>query len=215
MPGFEDVFSTLYTTFITGLPGVLYSIISAAITLLIGLIIGRIIGRIVREIIIRSKVDEWISEEDKLAFKFSHVADLIARWIIYLVFIKQSAIFLGVLAITTFVDSIISIIPSLVEGALVIIVGYTVALYLKDKIISSKTFYSDLVGKIVFFLIIYSSIALALPFVGIDPSLINNMLLVIIGSVGLGLAIAMGLGLKDVIAESARNYSKKFGRKRK
>ena len=71
-------------------------------------------------------------------------------------------------------------------------------------------------GKVIFFLIIYLSIALALPFVGINPTLINNILLVAIGSVGLGIAIALGWGLKDVVREAAQDYAKKFrGKKRK
>jgi hypothetical protein len=68
--------------------------------------------------------------------------------------------------------------------------------------------YSDIVAKILFFLILYISIAMALPLVGIDPTLVNNILLVIIGSVGLGLAIAIGLGLKDTIARMAKKKLK-------
>ena len=92
---------------------------------------------------------------------------------------------------------------------MIIIVGYVLAEYFKDRIISKDTMYGSLVGKIIFFLLIYISIALSLPFLGIDALLINWILLIIIGAVGFGIAIAMGLGLKDIVASSAKEYMKK------
>ena len=141
--------------------------------------------------------------------------DLVTRWIIYFVFLKQAAIFLGVAAVSEFINTIINVIPSMLEASLIIIVGYAIAVYMKDRLISSKNIYGNLVGSLIFFLILYLSVALALPFVGIDPTLINNILLVAVGSVGLGIAIALGWGLKDVVRESARGYMKKFNIRKK
>lgn len=212
----EEAVSAFLSGLTQQLPVVLSQIIAAAITILVGVLAGKIIGRIVREIVIRSKVDDWISAEDHISVKVSGVLDLVTRWIIYFVFLKQAAIFLGVAAVTEFINTIINVIPSLVEASLIAIVGYAVAVYMKERLISSKSVYGDLMGKVIFFLIIYLSIALALPFVGINPTLINNILLVAIGSVGLGVAIALGWGLKDVVREAAQDYAKKFrGKKRK
>lgn len=211
----EEAISAFIGNLTQQVPIVLSQIIAAAITLLVGLVIGKMVGRIARELIVRSKVDDWIQSEDNVKFKVSGILDLVARWIIYFVFLRQASIFLGVAAISEFINSIINVIPSLLEASLLMIVGYAIAIYLKDRIISSKTVYSDLTGKLIFFFIIYLSIALALPFVGINPSLINNILLVIVGSLGIGLAIALGWGLKDVVKESAQDYSKKFRNKRR
>jgi hypothetical protein len=52
-------------------------------------------------------------------------------------------------------------------------------------------------------------VALALPFVKIDPTLINWLLIVVMASIGFGLALAIGLGLKDVVAESAKVYARR------
>jgi len=202
----EELLLTLWANILSTVPG----IIAAILTLIIGFILGKIIGRVVREILVRAKIDEYIITEEKISFKFSNVFALIARWVIYLVFIQQAVMFLGVTAIIQFVNSILIFIPGLIAAALVIIIGYNIALYLKDKIVTSKTLYSDITGKTIFFLVVYLSIALALPFVGINPELINSILLIIIGSVGIGLAIALGLGLKDVIADTAKRYTKKF-----
>jgi len=215
MAGIEEAVSIFVSSISQQLPLVLSQVIAAAITILVGLVIGKIAGRIAREIIVRSKIDEWISAEDHIAVKVSHVLDLVTRWIIYFVFLKQAAIFLGVAAVSEFINTIINVIPSMLEASLIIIVGYAIAVYMKDRLISSKNIYGNLVGSLIFFLILYLSVALALPFVGIDPTLINNILLVAVGSVGLGIAIALGWGLKDVVRESARGYMKKFNIRKK
>lgn len=205
----ETLLVGLWGTFVDSLPG----LIAAIVTLIIGLIIGKVVGKIVKEIFVRIKVDEFVLEGEKVSFKFSDIFSLIARWWIYLVFIKAAAEFLGIAAITLFIGDMITFIPGLIKGALIVIVGYVLAEYIKDKIISKKTIYGSVVGKIVFFLLIYMSIALALPLLGIDATVVNWGFLIMISSVGLGIAIATGLGLKDVVAESAKQYMKKSRRK--
>lgn len=206
----EQILVNLWNSFLAITPNIL----AAIIILLIGLIVGKVVGRVVKEILIRARVDEWVAGEGKLTFKFSNIFDIIARWIIYLVFIQQAAISLGVEAISSFINSIIGILPGLIEAAIIVIIGYTLAIYIKDKIVSSRTMYSDIIGKVVFFLLIYLSIALALPFVNIDPTLINSILLVIIGGVSLGMAIAIGFGLKGIVEDAAKDYVKKFKTRR-
>lgn len=197
---------SLWGNFLSGLPGLILAIIILAI----GFVVGKVVGRVVKEILARIKIDDYVHHKDRMAFKLSDVFSVISRWYIYLVFIQQAAEYLGIAAITEFINSIISFIPGLIESALIIIVGFVLAEYLKDKIVAAKTMYADIVGKIIFFLLIYLSIALALPFVGINPSLVNSILLIIIGSIGIGLAIAIGWGLKDVVTEIAKKYSRKF-----
>lgn len=201
----DDMLITLWNGFVASLPG----IVAAIVTLIIGLIIGKVVGRIVKELLEKLKVDKYVMEDNKPTFRFADLFAVITRWWIYLVFIQQAAIFLGVGAITMFVNTIISFLPGLIEAALIVIVGYVLAEYIKDKLINNKTFYGSVAGKLVFFLLLYISIALALPFVGIDPLLVNWILLIIVGSIGIGLAIATGLGLKDVVAQNAKKYMNK------
>ena len=207
----EAVYQNLLNSVIAGIPNFVYSVL----TLIIGFIIGKIVAWATKKILVGINIDEWVKEEEVMTFKFSDIITVIAKWIVYLVFIQQAAMILEISAITSFVNSVIGYIPGLVGAAIIIIVGYTIAVYLKDRIIASKTLYADIMGKTIFFLIVYLSIALALPFVGINPELINNILLIIVGSVGIGMAIAIGLGLKDVIAATAKDYVGKFGKKKK
>ncbi len=188
---------------------VLVRLVGAVILLLIGFIVGKVSGRIVREIIVRSRLDEIASEEKYLNLKPSHLGDLVTRWVIYLVFIQQATEVLAINTITEFIGGVYNFILGVVAAALTIMIGYGLAIYIKDKIITSKTVYSDITGKLVFGLILYLSIAIGLKFIkGVDTAILDYILLVLVGSVGAGLAIAIGLGLKDVIREMAMDWRK-------
>src|SRR3989338_5832867 len=207
----EQFLQSIGTGLINFIPGLLAAIVALAI----GFILGHVLGTVTKRVVTWSKADKFIGDRENLPFKISDVLELVVRWWIYLVFIEQATIFLGVAAITVFVQSVISFIPGLVEAGLLIVIGYAIAAYLKDTFVRRHTIYSDIAGKTIFFLTLYVSIALALPFVGINPRLVENILLIIIEAIGLGVALAVGLGLRDVIAESARGYFGSFKGRRK
>ncbi len=202
----EAMLLGLWAILIESIPGV----VGATLTLVIGFIIGKIAGKIVKEILVRSNVDSYVSKTDHLNIELSKIGALVTKWIIYLVFIEQAFLFLGVTAITDFIGVVVAYISQVIFASVAILIGYSLAVYFKDKIVTSRTLYSDIVGKTVFFLIVYLSIAIGLKFITVlNTTIIDYLLLIIVASVGLGLAIALGLGLKDVVAAAASDFVKK------
>ena len=202
----QEILITLWNNFLTMLPALITSII----ILLIGFVIGKVVGKIAKEILVRIKIDKYISEKEKFKLSISDLGELITKWTFYIWFIQLGVTALGIAELTALTASAVNFLLGAVGAVVIILVGYIFACFVKDRVVHSKTFYGDVVGNLIFFLIIYVSVALALPFVRIDPTLINWLLIVIVASLGLGLAIAIGLGLKDVIAETAKGYSKRF-----
>lgn len=185
------------------------NLIAASLLLIIGWIIGAVISRITKEIMIKFKIDHYIGKKTPM-FKLSDIFPLIFEWTVYLVFIQASVETLGVVALEEFVRMIISFIPGLVQAVIIVILGYIFAEYLKDQIEKGKAVYSNIMGKAVFWLVQYIAVALALPLVGINAMLVNSILLIIVGALGAGIAIAVGLGLKDVVSDIAKKKAKKF-----
>jgi len=198
-------------SFLIGAINYIPNLISAIVLLVIGLAAGKFLGFVIKETLVRLKIDEYLPLKKKRIISASELFSIIAKWWIYLVFISAafSERVLGIKSIASWVESIVNFIPNIIGSALIIIVGYLIGEFISTEIRKSETFYSSLVSKVIFFLIIYVSIALALPVLGISADLVNNILLIIIGSIGLGLAIAIGLGLKGPIEEIARDYMKK------
>jgi len=186
------------------------NLVGAIVLLAIGYIVGKIVGIVIKGLCDKAKVDRYARLK---GFRISELLKIAGEWIIYLVFIQSAVQFLGIGALAEFVNQIIYFIPKAVGAAIIIIVGYILGNFFEEQIKASEGVYSDLIGRVVNFFTVYVAIALALPFLGIDPSLVNNILLIIIGSVGFGFGLAIGLGLKDIVAREANKYIGKLERK--
>jgi membrane protein DedA with SNARE-associated domain len=191
------------------------NLVGALIILVLGYVIGRILGGATKRLLTRLEVEKHIQQKGHLKLEVTSIFDVIVRWIIYLAFIQAASETLGIASLVYFVGQVLSFLPGLLWASIVILVTYLLGNYIKEQVIASETIYADLVGKVVLFLMIYLGIALALPFVGIDATLINNILLIIIASVGIGVAIAVGFGLKDMVEDLFKDYAQEFKKKRK
>ena len=189
------------------------NLIGAIILVAIGWVIGSIVGRVIKELMIRFKVDQYVTKKGPM-LKFSEIFPIVFEWVIYLVFIQAAVDILQIEAISTFVEMIIAYIPGVVGAVVVVIVGYIFAEYIRSEIRKAKIAYSGVMSNVLFWLIIYVAFALALPLVGIDSKLVDNILLITVGAFGVGLAIALGLGLKNVITEIAREEIRKASQRK-
>ncbi len=195
-----------------GAANFLPNLVSAVILLVIGLVVGKIVGRVVKEVLERVRLDYYVSETHKPAISLSALFSVIARWWIYLAFIAAalSRQVLGIDSLALWISEVQAFIPRIIGAAVIMVVGYVLAEYIRGHIKKGPTLYGALVGKVLFFFVLYVSVALALPILGISSALISNILLVIIASVGLGVALALGLGLKDAVSDVSKRYVKKM-----
>ncbi len=203
-----DVLSSFTVNTVSFLP----NLVAAVILLVVGLVVGKIVGRVVRESLDRLKLDYYVHETHKPAVNLSNMFSFIARWWIYLAFISAalSSDVLGISALAMWITEINAFIPRIIGAAVILIVGYLLAEYIRSHLVSLKKLYAEVTGKILFFFVMYVSLALALPILGVSAVLVNNILLVIIAAVGLAMAIALGLGLKDAVSDVSKRYVKKL-----
>jgi hypothetical protein len=219
--GTVAILENLWQSFLGYLPG----LVGGIVLLIIGWAVGRVIGRVIKEILVKAEVDQYIKEEGHLNFEISSVIDVIVRWFIYLAFISAASQVLGAPGVATFVENILyTILPGIVGAGIVLLVAYVIGIYFKEGLTQHKegeeTIYADLSGKLVFWISMFFGVALALDIffrsvLSTPSSLLPNILMIIVGAVGLGVAIAIGLGLKDVVGEMAEDYAKDFKKKRK
>lgn len=218
--GTVAVLQNLWQSFLGYLPG----LVGAIVLLIAGWIVGRIFGRVTREILDRADVDEYMKREGHLNFNLTGLSDVVVRWIIYLAFIAAATRVLGIAGLTGFVNSILfSVLPGIIGAGIVMLVAYMVGIYFKEGLTEheegEESAYADLSGKAVFWLSMFFGVALALDIffrlaLQSGVSLIPNLLMIMVGGVSLGGAIAIGLGLKDVISDMAEDYAEEFKEKR-
>jgi|SRR3989344_5269039 len=192
--------------------GFLPNLISAVVLLVIGLVVGKIVSRVVKEVLIRIKLDYYVSETKKPVYSLADIFAVVTRWWIYLAFITAalSREVLGITYLATWVAEINAFIPRIIGASVILVVAFVLAEYIKGHIKKTNLLWGAVVGKVLFFFVMYVAIALALPILGVSSTLVNNILLVIIGSVGLGIAIALGLGLKDSVNDVSKKYVRKM-----
>ncbi len=204
----EGVISEINALLVAKTAAVIPGLIAAVLLLVVGWLAGKIFGKIVKKILEKLKVDSYF--DFGIRMRVSELFSFIVSWLIYLAFIQSAIAALKIAALTLFVGEILVFVGGLLEAIVIILVGYGIGRFVQKRIIVSKEPYAGLISKVIFFFVIYLAIALALPFVNIDPSLINNILLVIVGSMGAGFAIALGLGLVDTIKSVAKKYARKL-----
>jgi hypothetical protein len=205
---------TAFQAFAIGIVEVLPALIGAIILLVVGWIIGMLVGKAVKKVLTTTDVDSYIGGKQP-AIKLSSIIPKIFSWIIYLIFIQAAVEVLGIESLTNIVGAILAFIPRVIGAILVIAAGFVLGSYVNLQVKASRMAYSDLVGTGLFFLAIYVSVAMALPLVGLDPTLVNNILLLLVGAVALGLGIALGLGGKDAAADLIKTYQKKIEEEQK
>ncbi|MBW6452051.1 MAG: hypothetical protein K0B02_04980 [DPANN group archaeon] len=196
-----DALAVLTQSFVLKVPALIYAIVF----LVIGYVVGKTLGYVVKRALEEAKIDKYVSHKH-FKFEVSGLTAVIVRWVVYLIFIQQATNILGVTVISGIVNQIIGFIPGIVGAAAVIIAADGIGIYIKDYVIGTTDVYTKIAGHLTFFLVLYVGIATALPLIGINPILINQILLLIVGSVAVGMAIALGLGLKDTVRDLSKEY---------
>ncbi len=197
----EGLFVQIALFFIETIPNILY----ACLAVLVGLVIGNFLGKMTKGVLLKVKADR-LFDDDNIKIKLSSVGELVVSWLIYLIFFQQAAVYLNVYVVSSIVNSLVMFIPNVIGAITVILLAYMFGIYLKDKVIGTKDVSMKLIGDAVFYLVIYIGVSTALPLIGINTALISQLLLLVVAGFSLGIAIALGLGLKDTIAKISARY---------
>jgi len=200
--------SELQTSFIAFFPDLVY----AVILLIVGYILGGIAHTIVKRILDELKVDKKLGEK-RLNYKVSAVVSFVVKWMVYLAFVQAAANRLSIFGLELMIANIIAFLPRMLGAALILIAANFFGLYAKEEVIGGKDLYTRLMGKLVYFIVLYIGFTTALPSIGISAALFERIFLLIVGSLALGLAIALGWGLKDSVNSMSKDYIRKYHKK--
>jgi hypothetical protein len=110
-------------------------------------------------------------------------------------------------------NSLVELYPQFVLGGFIIIAGAIIGDFAQDRIKKSKSsLATDTVAWLVQAMIIFFAVVIALPHFQIreNVSILTDSFKIIVAGVSIGLAIAMGLGLKDMFANIGKKYEKKI-----
>ncbi len=126
-------------------------------------------------------------------------------WLVVFLFILAGLSALKVAAVDNLISSLFSYLPHFLLGILVFIIGYLLAQFLSRALlialVNAEVKYARFIAAIVQVLIIVLFIAMGIEQLGIARGVVVATFSIFFGGVILGLAIAFGLGGKDIAKE--------------
>ena len=193
-----DLFSGLLSDTARAIP----NLVGGLLLLLVGWVLGRLAKRVVFEVLKRFKADDYFKLGKNI--RFSEFVSVLVSWIIYLAFIGTAVDFLNILTLTVFFTNILNFVTKLLGGIVILAIGYTIAGYIQKQVLETKSNYAEILSQVIFLFTLVLTISMAFQVVGIPTNLLNGIILLLVGGMSLGLAIALGLGLRDTIAKWAK-----------
>ncbi|OGS37663.1 MAG: hypothetical protein A2506_10305 [Elusimicrobia bacterium RIFOXYD12_FULL_66_9] len=193
--------------------GVIAPLAAAFLLLLIGMFTARAARALVEAAMSKARIDEFTSRAglNELLARLglgkspSAVAAFIVHWFLLVVFIVSAANVLNMTAVTELLERFVMFLPSMVASVLILFGGLLFARLVSQVLLNAASANSvrggNAVAAAAWVAVLVASAAAALEQLGVRPSLLVSAVQILLGSVGLALAIACGLGAKDVAAD--------------
>jgi len=196
------------------------------IILIIGWIISRVIKTIVTKGLRTVKLDELsgsiglneLLDKGGITYSLSELMGVICYWLAILVSFMVAINAVGLTIAADLLNKIVLYIPNVIAAIFILVLGMFVATILRNIVITAANnaglSQTRLLSKVVEVIVIAFSIFVALEQLKIGIRITELTLSIILGAVGLGLALAFGLGCKDIAGKFVNELIEKVKSKK-
>jgi hypothetical protein len=199
-----DSFQRAMDEFFTWLP----SLLGALVLLIIGYIVAKVVAGLVRRGLQAAGADRALATGTAGEYKQrvaptlhpSGVIGTIAFWFIFGLAIMLAVSALGINALTDFVAGIVAYLPNVVAAILILLIAIAIAGAVGGlaQRLMGGTMLGRLVQTAVPVLVITIALFMALVQLKIATQIVVATYVIVLGSIGLGFALAFGLGGRNV-----------------
>lgn len=221
----DSVFTVPFKNFLAKLSDFLPSLFTCLVLIIAGLLIAWLIKTVLVRVLRLLKVDA-LSERAGIAQVLSKggikdpLSGLTGRlfyWIVLISFIIMGLDALRVPAVNELMKSFFLYLPNVIVSAVVIVFGYIISNFLgRAALIASVNAgmrVSGLIGKLVQYAVFFLSVVMALELLGIGKETVLVAFAIMFGGVVLALAIAFGLGGKEMAKDYIEGKMKEKGQR--
>jgi small-conductance mechanosensitive channel len=192
-------------------------LIAAIVIVILGYFVAKIIGNLVNRVLARAGLDRTLQSGQagnwvqRVTSSPSRVIGKLAFWAIFLGAISLAVSVLGINALTDFVAAVYGYLPHVIAAALIFLVAGAVSAAVAA--LATRTMGDTPTGKFVATAapILVMSIAtfMILTELGIAEQIVLITYAALIGAIALGMALAFGLGGRDVAARMLEDAYRK------
>lgn len=189
------------------------NVLLVVIILVIGWIVAKIIKTLVTRVLRAIKLDQLSDRIDLdnilakggIGYSLSELLGVICYWLALLITFVVAINAIGLTVAADLLNRIVLYVPNIIAAVFILIMGMFVATLLSNIVKTAANnagvSQTKLLGKVVEVIVVVFTIAIALEQLGIAAKIIELMISVVLASVGLGVALAFGLGCKDLAAK--------------
>lgn len=212
-------------TVLTQISQFMVNVLLVVIILLIGWLLSKVLRSIVSKTLKTAKINELSSriELDKLLSKggiTTSLSDLIGGicyWLGILITFMVAVNSVGLTIAADLLNKVVLYIPNVIAALFILILGMFVSTLLKNIVQTAANNaglgHGKLLGQIVEGIIIAFAIFVGLEQLKIGIQITQVTISIVLGSIGLGLALAFGLGCKDIAGKYVADLTEKFKKK--
>lgn len=191
-------------------------LIGAALILIIGYIIARVLQGVATKLLQSMGFERWMESGGvKQFFERSQtrqtplsIIGKLVFWLIFFIAIAMAVDTLGITQISDVLAQFIAYIPQIIAAILILILATLLANFVAGIVRGATG--SNIIGSVAQYGIIVFAVFAALTQLGIAPELIAPTFLILLGAAALALALAFGLGSKEVARDMVQNaYSRR------
>lgn len=194
------------------------NILGALLILLLGWITIKIVTYLLKRILKFAKVDrltDLINEKDlfgktDLKFNVSGIIIAFVKWILLLVFLIAATDVLQWEVVSNEIGNLMRYLPKLFSGIALFMIGLYVANFVRKAIKGLFESFdlsgAKIISSVVFYIIAMLITVTALNQAGIQTEIITNNLTIILGAFLASVALAFGLGSKEVVGDLMKSF---------
>jgi small-conductance mechanosensitive channel len=212
-----------FTQALTVLMSFLPALLGALIILTVGWFIAGALARLIERglsavglerAVERSGIRRFL-EQSGTRWTMSGIIAALIKWSIFLIFVQAAASLLGMAQITAIINSLVLFIPNLIVAIAIIVIGSLIAKFLSGLVQGSLSEVDapnpGLFARLTRYAVIGFAIVAAFNELGIARTVVNTLLIGLVGALALALGLAFGLGGREVAAQITRGWYEKSG----
>ena len=181
-------------------------LIGALLLLLFGWLVAYILKLVTRKVVQGlDAIFKKISKQDggrqeQIKQSYSIILSRVVFWIVILFFITASANLLGWEMFTGWMDSIVGFLPSLITGLLIILGGFLLSNIARAAILSTQMAQAATLARSAQIVILATAVIVGIELIGLSMHFVTTGVVVFIGILLGGGALAFGLGAKTMVS---------------
>lgn len=193
------------------------------------LIIGWVISKLIRVVITKGlraiKLDELsdrieleaMLEKGGIGYSFSELIGIVCYWIGILVTFVVAINAIGLTIAADLLNRVVLYVPNVIAAIFILILGMFASTILKNIVVTaannSGVTQGKLLGKLTEIVVIAFAVFVGLEQLQIGTRITQLTISIALGSIGLGLALAFGLGCKDIVGKMVGDFLDKLKKK--